>query len=697
MNDRPAESLKALATDLSNLISGDVADEEKMKLLLTQFRFSEEDHLHANGKEEAPYPINYNSIGIWKKSIQDGKVYYERDLEKSIDWPLWANTHKISQDKDRKRIILLGESVARGYFYDPYYTVAVELEAIINNLQGKAYCEVVDLARTSISMDDLQHVGATCKGLDPDAVVIFAGNNWFPKLQNSITDEDYRKMYGIFRTGSFKGLYDFLETKFSGIIRSFLTKIADSLVKNKVPVVFIIPGFNLKDWRSDRLGVMLPWLPGNAIADWLEMKERAEQALENKDYGLMELAARQMTAIDPFNPMGHELLGQALIHNEKWEEARQALEACRDVVLVRWSGNNQPRCFGVIRKTVLELSDELGIKVVDSHALFSDLVKNGVPDRNLFLDYCHLTVEGIKVSMCKTAEVILPLLSGKLVSAASIKRSNIEPEKDVKSVAHFCAAIHNAHNDQPSDIIAYHCSQSVSLSPAIKDIMLEYVDFANRYSSTVLCESFEKIILSGKMRQYEGGFALRPPRWKKMMDIKLVDATIESLQKLHVDMADHVNKLRKQEHSIHTDKVNLLESFYSSTTYREFKGDLAPGFQQVRSTENDFSFVTDGTSTLLFEIVYRTPKRFLQGRSVEICINDKKNPVASLPMSKKWITCSFVIDQKLLKDGLNKLIINWPYSSEPLEAAESIVSPNSFLNALLPVLGEIHSLTAVVK
>jgi hypothetical protein len=45
---------------------------------------------------------------------------------------------------------LIGESVARGYLYDPQFTPAMALEAILQAQLGHNAVEVIDLARTDL-------------------------------------------------------------------------------------------------------------------------------------------------------------------------------------------------------------------------------------------------------------------------------------------------------------------------------------------------------------------------------------------------------------------------------------------------------------------------------------------------------------------------------------------------------------------
>ena len=64
--------------------------------------------------------------------------------------------------------------------YDPHFTPAQALQKIMDAACGPAKIEVVDLARTDLMHEQLQELIVQALHLEPDALVIFAGNNWFP-------------------------------------------------------------------------------------------------------------------------------------------------------------------------------------------------------------------------------------------------------------------------------------------------------------------------------------------------------------------------------------------------------------------------------------------------------------------------------------------------------------------------------------
>lgn len=627
-------------------------------------------------------------IGIWKQHGGNGAAYYERDRQQIASWHLWANVHRLYPKNGKQRIVLLGESVARGYFYDPFYTVAGELQAILNKSAGALPYEVVDLARTSMTMQGMVELVRSCGALGPDAVVIFAGNNWYLEFYHLLGAADHKELSAAFKARSFEGLKQVLEQKFREFIVTFFEEVTTQLVRQNIPLLFIIPGYNLKDWKSDPLGKSISWLPGDGVQQWLSACKRAQNAGDN----LQEIkhAAEQMVHIDPFNPYGFELLSQYYIKTAQWDNAKQCLQAGRDAMLIRRGGNMFPVSFGILQETVLEEAGKAGIEVLDLAALFNNIKKDGIPDRELYLDYCHLTVKGIKLAMRHAARMLMEIITGKEIAPSAITPSSLEPSNDVKGIAHFFAAIHNAHRDQPEEILQFHCRKALSYSPEVKDAMLSYVDFSSRHTPTVLCSSYQQLMAQGKFRQYEGGLPLQHPRNGKLMDIPLVNAIAAAMSAAGIKLEHNIRALRIEEHGVGPESVDLLSSFYSHTCYTGSPGSAArPLYSQVRSNESRFSFIADAANNLQFTIVCRTCGKNENGRQITITVNNKV--VAGFPMSNTWSKQTFVVSSNHLTAGVNKLLIEWPYTSFSFPHPGNCVSAAGLIDAVAPVAGEIHS------
>jgi hypothetical protein len=125
----------------------------------------------ANRKPISRQVGNTLRIGIWDAvPVEGGSIEFARSADLATDWRYWADVERIPP-KNGRRVVLVGESVARGYLFDPAITFAGMLEAALG-------VEVVDLARTDLTAIELPALFEALPALEPDAVVLFAGNNW---------------------------------------------------------------------------------------------------------------------------------------------------------------------------------------------------------------------------------------------------------------------------------------------------------------------------------------------------------------------------------------------------------------------------------------------------------------------------------------------------------------------------------------
>jgi hypothetical protein len=697
MNYKPLDSLKPLAAQLAEHIASrdrnvDIINEllKKMDLLPTG---KTTEKIDTKPRADTSASNGIASIGIWRKKEEAGRVVYQRDPAERDNWSAWSNTDVLYPKETRRRIVLFGESVARGYFYDPYYNVAKELEAILNGIPEGRDIEVVDLAKTSQIFIELLTLVRSSVVLEPDVVIFFAGNNWGYDLLRALGDHNNGQTMEAFRELGMKGIIPFLEWSAQGMVREFFSIIQDKFVKRGIPVIFIVPEFNLKDWKSDDKENALAWLPEDHTEKWAEMKEDALAAIRANDIDRLGTAASEMVALYPFNAISQELLGIFHIFKGDYKQARTCFECSRDAALV--SGTKfAPRCVKMFRDQLLHQAGNAGIEIVDLPSIFEDAYPAHIPDRQEFLDYCHLTVEGIKTAMRYTAQKVIGILYGKNIEIDSILASGLFPDNDVSAVAHFSAAIHNAHHGQPMELLQYHCSKAIQYSSKIKEVMLKFVDFSTRYAPSYFCASYAELIHDGEMIQYEGAKALLHWPGKKIMDISLVNVIASTLGKVVPGIGDEVDRLRKSEHGITVGGVDLMESFYSRAHYNFYLDEQDTGLYQARTLESDFYFVLGKRSDpLLFEISCRLPGVDTSKAMIGIRLNDSGNVAARLPASADWVTHSFRIGEEYLVDGVNKLSIKWPFINRAIPN-DLPVANHSILKIVFPVIGEISSFTA---
>jgi hypothetical protein len=685
---------KIVAAELARLIYNGSDDETTMDKLAEQLSVSLK-----KKTQTAPSPTDEkivsqnDTVGIWKRENKNGEIIYSRDPKMKKDWIFWAQIPIIPPKKDKKRIVMLGESVARGYLYDPYYYPAQVLDQILNE-SGLLNSEIIDLARTNLDLTSLNTLTQECLQLEPDAIIIFAGNNWFYSIRRSLTKFDLLEMGKKLDNEGLAGLQEFILDKFKSATKNYLDFLSDISKSKNIPVFFIMPEFNLLDWKSSENERILTALPNDKLRDWAQKRNEANKALLADDLDLAHTLAKALIEIDISNPIGYELAASCELKKGMYEEACKNLEAARDTSIFTRT-YSKPRSYAIIRQTLLQEAANYDINIIDMPSLFSDYANGTLPGRDLFLDYCHLTEEGIQITMTATASLIIEKLTGKTPGAEAVDATRFKPDENVRAVAYICAAVHNAHYGQTHDVLNYLCDIAAKSSPLGVEIMSSFVDFASRKTTTSLCESHKKLMENEFINQYDGGVGFLHKRDKKVMDIALVNAMIGSLKTAGVNVSEEIENLRKREHGVNNKKVNLLESFYSTSSYDQYPGKLQ-GYLQARDSESQYFLVADKSAPVKLNITYRTPRRDDKNDKVKIYIND--TVLSELNTTEKWANGVIEISADKLIDGLNIVKIVWATTYEFKPSTKKIeLDEDYLLNRLYNVYGEISVFTATAN
>ena len=104
---------------------------ERILRLITQLSLTQNDSV----TEEPVDPAGKIRVGTWEaRDDAHGRSFVR--VETGDPLHLWANVQTIPPKGSRCRIVLLGESVARGYLYDPHFNPALALQAMMNAACG---------------------------------------------------------------------------------------------------------------------------------------------------------------------------------------------------------------------------------------------------------------------------------------------------------------------------------------------------------------------------------------------------------------------------------------------------------------------------------------------------------------------------------------------------------------------------------
>ncbi len=268
--------LRMLAEEMARLLSG--SGGATAVLLMERFG------MLAPSEKTTP-AVRPGFVGIWEAGPQG----YERSAALRKQWRYWAQVQSIPLKGKRKRVLLLGESVARGFLYDPEFNPAQALEAALTIALGQPI-EVVDLAKTDILLPQLLDLVGVAPALEPDALVCFAGNNW---LMHDKRDR-YLEATALREQGAL-GLKELRERRLAASVDTLRQQFTQ--LSTRLPIVLVIPETNLVDWRLDAQADA-PWLPPGRNRRWLECRVAARSAIAAGHFDAAAALAREMVELD---------------------------------------------------------------------------------------------------------------------------------------------------------------------------------------------------------------------------------------------------------------------------------------------------------------------------------------------------------------------------------------------------------------
>jgi len=624
-------------------------------------------------------------VGIWEAKDEAGGRSFVR-VDTGELWQLWAHVRKIPPKGSRRRVVLVGESVARGYLYDPHFTPTQALQQIMNAACGPAKVEVVDLARIDLLHHQLQELITQALHLEPDALVIFAGNNWFPI--NKTSEELLLDMAHAFReTGSWRGVKEACESFVIANTRQTLRLLEEIVRERGIPVVFLLPEFNLADWITEC--DTPPMLNSEQTEAWLQARGEAEQLLKGDDWEKAEALGHRLLQLDHgTTPAGPNVLAEVSQKRGDHQAARKFLEMARDASIC-WPFRESPRCFSVIQQTMREEAAAHGVHLIDLPHEFTKHLGGEVADSRLFLDYCHLTIEGMRISMALTAETLLPLLKYPTKSCNELARVDMKVSANVHASTHFLAALYIANWGQRMDVVRHHVRTALEFDRGIANMMQLFLDFHIRRLPSSLCRSFNQLCESGNLAAIVAFY--NDSINQKFLNTKLVTAVVDALEEFGIPTRSQMERLLIKEHGVKHRVVNLVNTFYSTDSHARCLADRRPEFYKATARKTTFPLVCDKPEPLNFSVTMKVPN-WSANQTISLRLNG--SVVAEIAATDRWTTSTFSVPAPLVHHGLNQVEVGWPmpvwsdkkqreHVAERLEAGEVV--------EITPMFGLIHS------
>ncbi len=628
-------------------------------------------------------------VGIWAPRSEPGGMAYLRAVDGLAADP-WAPVERIPPKGSRNRIILIGESVARGFFHDPYYNPAQALRDALELVRTDGY-EVVDLARIDQSPEPMLNLCRQALALQPEAMIVLAGNNWiacddFPGPHAQVLADALRQ------TGHMKAINtaigDFAREKTERLVHG----LGNLAREAEIPLILMIPEFNLGGYATD--GVRAPpRLPGlGANANWLRTYDDAVAAFEAGEWSAAADLAHKLMALDGgVTAAAPVLLARCFAKLGDQAGARDALELARDAELWRWDWA-VPRCFQVVRQTMrLEAQAFEGFLFpLDLADRFCEWLEGALPDQRLFMDYCHLSPEGASVAMSSAAAMIEKILQGEQPDWRKLAKACPSPPAEVKARGHLLAAVHNASWGQALDVVGAHCREAAR-HETTRLPAKALVDFLGRQTPPVLSASYAELV-SGQDLPLLYRLASLDPRLFSVLS----EGLIRAFKTVDVDLEPCWRAVREAEHDVTSRTVDLLEPFNHLTSWVQPEAGWPERstYFKAHTRKTDFWFWRAEQAELVCEITCRLP-RVEENPTLVVCLNQEA--VARLRLTPKWQAFQVQVGPAMTRAGLNRLTLRWPLphnydGSQSLQRLADQLEMDDEVG-FYPVLGEIAAFT----
>jgi hypothetical protein len=630
--------------------------------------------------EKSPSSARPGFVGVW----QGGPEGYRRAEALRDEWRSWADVQLIPPKGERKRLLLLGESVARGFLYDPDFNPARALEACLPAVLGQPI-EIVDLAKTNLIGPQLTGLISTASALDPDVLVVFAGNNWL------LADPRDRILEATaLREGGALGLKTRREQRLATFVATLRRQLKE--LSARLPIVLVVPEINLVDWRLDGKADA-PWLPPGRNRRWLECRKVALSALASRRLDEAAALAREMVDLDGGTAAsGWTILADCARGTGDLTAARTCLEKARDAHL--WDFTHQtPRAVSLIQTGLRECELPGRISVVDLPSCFATWQGGELPGRRLFLDYCHLSAEGIRVAMAATALKVADLLDAgrALPGIESLVNEIPPPSPYIEATAHFAAALHSSYGGQSTSFVSYLCHEAAQ-SPEVAQAMREYLEVRTRRAPAWACTAFER--LSSNATPFLQRYILLNP---KLFDPVLLPAIADVLEKNDLPSLAFLEELRKSERSLTDRPRDLLDPYHRASLEDLDWLEWPTHFRRAYSPASRYPWISRSPREVAFTLNCRRTGA-TDPAECEVRING--TCVTRLPLTHEWSTFRFSAPGDVVRSGVNWLEIDWPLDlpsgEEEIEYVAREHEHGRFV-PLLPAFAEISFLTAVQR
>lgn len=607
-------------------------------------------------------------IGVWE--LRDQALHRRSDV--GCDSADWADVDHVPPAGDARRVVLLGESAARGWPYDPGFNCAGVLARHLDQ-HGEHPYQVVDLARRRASAADLIEVAERLPALEPDIVVVFAGNNVAVppeeiEMRAAVLDDlpVQAALADALHSRGYSGLRDVLAEVTLARCRRLLDRLAP-ISASGARIVVVVPEFNLAGWTPEP-DVETPLLAGAALAAWYELADEARAAGAAGCWAQVAPLAAKMSQLDEgTSPLPGFLAGTAARHLGDAAAARSHLEHSRDAacgLLVSCA----PRVTAPLQDLMRNHARDRGWPCVDLRDLFADPQMPALPAQRWFHDYCHLSDVGIELAMAAVADAVLGLPSGTTAPGPGVPPT-------ARGFAHAHAAIHLAYVGQPAAPVVRHLRAAVEIDPDLVSPLTAVRDLLSGPNPRWVNPAVRTLLAMPSVRPF-------------LISLVQTDGLPAGMWTLRRCLGEVLGAERTGDGDGVSDM--LLGPHCGGHELANFTP--ARCHHQATVQCSRLHFAADPPWAGRIELTYRTPWALTSGAEVAVAVNG--HPLATMPPTTTWRNHTVHVPAHAVRHGVNELRVRWPIPHEDLDdrhALDAAALRRGQFPYVLPLFGELFT------
>ena len=397
--------------------------------------------------------IDLGPINLFSKEIINGETWYK--ISNKNAYRNRNTVFKKEKEKDQIRIICLGGSASASWPHPPPEIFSNYLEKSLQKLYPSKKIEIINCSAHGFASYRIRQVFETIIPFNPDAVIIWSGNNEFLEHRNYKTSDlknSLIKLRNNFRSLSaisqlltnhkFNDTPDVAESFWKKIneealelrsnpvqfekvkehYRLSMESIVNEAKHNNITLILMTVPVNLRDWEPN---VSFLGLNSRDSLLWNNAFYEGKKQFNSSNYSKAIESLNMANKIAPNHAETCYWLARA------YENINDTSTALQYYVKAKDLDYNPFRAISDFNNTLHNIADNYSqVVLLDMEELIRTYAYKGIPGFDLFLDYVHPTKEGNLVIACETANKIInckiisiPPLS-QYISLSEIKEIN---------------------------------------------------------------------------------------------------------------------------------------------------------------------------------------------------------------------------------------------------------------------------------